>query len=325
MGAKKVILIFTGGTIIKDIHKVYDSTCPSQSGELCLAMEALSQLDQSIEIEVTSFSKVPGPQMTVDMLLELKQRILQRLKRKDITGIVIAAGTDTLEESSYFIDLSIQSMLPVVFVGAMRKATDLGYDGASNLKAAIQVASSEKAQGKGVLVMLNDEIHFAAEVVKTHSAALHSFQSPYGPAGLIDGSEVILLRNRNYIQSIHTNQVERRVDLITAAFDMDDRLLRAAVATGAKGIVIEGMGTGTMPQAMIEGLFEACSKGVIVVVVSRCHRGSVSQENSALPPDVIMGGDMNGLKARIKLMLALGKTQDFGTIKALFTERVYHL
>ena len=220
----------------------------------------------------------------------------------------------------------------MVVVGSMRNVSELGYDGASNLAAALITARSEKAKNKGVLVVLNNEVNLASEVVKTNTTSLDTFQSPYGTFGIVDANDLILYRNSAYRQHIDTDVAERRVDLIKAALDMDDRFIKSSVDSGAIGIIIEGMGRGNLPLKMLEGVKYALSKNVIVIIVSRCGAGRVfesygyeggGKELSDL--GAIMGGESRGLKARIKLMLALGKTRDKAVISALFKEEDYML
>ncbi|WP_069998100.1 asparaginase [Cellulosilyticum sp. I15G10I2] len=330
MHKKKVCIIFTGGTISMNLDKEIGAAVPALSGEQVLAL--ISNQNQDIEIKVINFCNIPGPHITIDKLLELKKLIKNTLDQEDISGVVVTTGTDTLEESAYFIDLTIKHTKPVVFVGAMRNVSELGYDGASNLAAGIQVAVSPKTKEKGVLVVLDDDINLASEVAKTNTSSLDTFQSPYGPVGIIDTHELIIYRHCAYKQYIDTDSVERRVDLIKATLDMDDRFIRSSVDSGAVGIVIEGMGRGNVPLKMLEGIKYALNKGVIVVIVSRCSSGRVFESygyegggKELVDLGVVMGGDMRGLKARIKLMLALGKTKDINILKALFKEQDYAL
>jgi len=326
----KVCIIFTGGTISMDLDKEIGAAVPALSGEQILSM--VSNKDKLSEIEVVDFCKIPGPHMTIDKLLELKKRIQEILNREDISGVIVTHGTDTLEETAYFLDLTLKHEKPIVVVGSMRNISELGYDGPSNLAAGICVATSDKAKNKGVLVVLNNEVNLASEVVKTNTSSLDTFKSPYGTFGMVDENELIIYRNCTYRQYISTDVVERRVDIIQAALDMDARFIKSSVDSGAIGLIIEGMGRGNLPLKMLEGVKYALSKNVIVIIVSRCGSGRVfgsygyeggGKELSDI--GAIMGGEMRGLKARIKLMLALGKTRDKNVIKALFKQEDYTL
>ena len=321
----KVCIIFTGGTISMTVDPEIGAAIPTLSGEQILSM--VSNIDKIADIEVINFCEIPGPHMTVEQLLERKGLIKKTLERQDITGVIVTHGTDTLEETAYFLDLTIRHHKPVVVVGAMRSSSELGYDGSSNLAAAVCTAISPQAIDKGVLVVLNNEVNIASEVTKTNTLSLNTFQSPYGPLGIIDTNALIIYRGIAYRQHIDTNSVERRVDLIKAVLDMDDRFLRLAVDAGAKGLIIEAMGRGNLPIKVCEGVKYALDKGVVVVIVSRCNSGRVfesygyeggGKELSDL--GAIMGCEMRGPKARIKLMLALSKTNDPNEIKQLFTE-----
>ena len=325
MQKPKVCIIFTGGTISMTVDPDIGAAIPTLSGEQILAM--VSNIDKIADIEIVNFCEIPGPHMTFEKLLELKQMIKQTLDRQDITGVIVTHGTDTLEETAYFLDLTSRHHKPVVVVGAMRSSSELGYDGSSNLAAAVCTAISPEAIDKGVLVVLNNEVNIASEVTKTNTLSLNTFQSPYGPLGIIDTNELILYRNIAYRQHIDTNSIERCVDLIKAVLDMDDRFIKLAVDAGARGIVVEAMGRGNLPLKVAEGVKYALSKGVVVVIVSRCNSGRVfvsygykggGKELADL--GAIMGGEMRGPKARIKLMLALSKTNDIEEIRRLFGE-----
>lgn len=325
MNKPKVCIIFTGGTISMTVDEEIGAAIPTLSGEQILSM--VSNIDKIANIEVVNFCEIPGPHMSIDKLMELKNLIKQTLDRQDITGVIVTHGTDTLEETAYFLDLTIRHHKPVVVVGAMRSSSELGYDGSSNLAAAVCTAISPQAIDKGVLVVLNNEVNIASEVTKTNTLSLNTFQSPYGPLGIIDTNDLIIYRNIAYRQHIDTNKVERRVDLIKAVLDMDDRFIRMSVDAGAKGIIVEAMGRGNLPLKMLEGIKYALGKKVIVVIVSRCSSGRVfesygyeggGKELSDL--GAIMGGEMRGPKARLKLMLALGKTDDLDEIRATFKE-----
>lgn len=330
MNKPKVCIIFTGGTISMTVDDQIGAAIPTLSGEQILSM--VSNIDKLADIEVINFCEIPGPHMTINKLFELKQLIKEKLDDEKITGVIVTHGTDTLEETAYFLDLTLNHSKPVVVVGAMRNSSELGYDGSSNLAAAVCTAISEKAINRGVLVVLNNEVNLASEVTKTNTLSLNTFQSAYGPLGIIDTNDLILYRDIAYRQHIDTDVVERRVDLIKAVIDMDDRFIRAAVDLGAVGLVVEAMGRGNVSLKMFEGIRYAIEKGVIVVIVSRCGSGRVYESygyeggGKALSDlGAIMGGDMRGPKARLKLMLALGKTKDKEVIRNLFKEEAYTL
>ncbi|OON97861.1 MAG: L-asparaginase [Epulopiscium sp. Nele67-Bin005] len=323
MKKPKICIIFTGGTISMTVDKNIGAAIPSLSGEEILSK--VSNIDKIADIEVYNFSEIPSPHMTIDKLLELREIIMKKLTGDEFDGLVVTHGTDSLEETAYFLDLTVKHWKPIVVVGAMRNSSELGYDGASNLASGVCTATSKHAIDKGVLVVLNNEVNLASEVTKTNTLSLNTFRSPYGPIGIVDTNELILYRNSSSPQFIYTDDVERNVELIKTVIDMDDKLLRFAVDTGTKGIVIEAMGRGNLPLKIFEGVKYALSKGVIIVIVSRCGAGRVFESygyegsgKELVELGAIMGGEMQGVKARIKLMVALGAGFNQEEIKELF-------
>lgn len=327
---KKVAIVFTGGTISMTVDEKIGAAIPSLSGEQIMSM--VTNIDKLADIEVINFAEIPGPHMTPEKMMELKHVVKDLLNREDLSGVIVTHGTDSLEETAYFLDLTVSTEKVLVITGAMKSSDELGYDGASNLAAAVCTAISDKAKGKGGLLVMNNEVNLASEATKTNTMTLDTFKSlSYGPLGIIDGNELILSRNIVYRQNIETDIVECNVDLIKACAGMDDRLIKLSVNSGSKGLVIEAMGRGNIPPKMYEGVKYAREKGIPVVVVSRCHTGRVFDSYGYLGSGrdlrnlgCIFGGDLPGQKARIKLMLALGKTNDLNEIKDYFEEGIYY-
>lgn len=325
----KVAIIFTGGTISMTVDEKIGAAIPTLTGKQILSM--VSNIDKLSDIEVIEYAEIPGPHMTIDRLLEIKGIINSLASRDDISGIIITHGTDSLEETAYFLDLTINTPKPVVIVGAMRNSSELGYDGPSNLAAAVCTAISPKAMNKGVLVVLNNEVNLAREVTKTNTLSLNTFKSPYGPMGTIDTNDLIVHRDIVLKQFIDTDKIERKVYLIKSCLDMDDLLINCAIEADAKGIVIEAMGRGNVPPAFLVGLNKALKKNIVVVIVSRCPSGRVMESygyvgggKELASMGVILGGELTGQKARIKLMVALGKTDDHSEIKHMFEDEMYN-
>lgn len=325
MKKAKVAIIFTGGTISMAVDEKIGAAIPSLSGHEILSM--VSNIDKLAEIEVVEYGEYPGPHMDVDRLMEVREITKNLLSREEISGVIITHGTDSLEETAYFLDLTINSLKPVIVVGAMRSSSELGYDGPSNLAAAVCTAISPKARAKGVLVVLNNEVNAAREVTKMNTLSLNTFTSPYGLIGSIDTNDLILHRSSVYREYINTEIIEKRVVIIKAYLGMDSVLIDAAVQAGMKGIVIEAMGRGNLPPNALSGLKNALKNKVVVVVVSRCPSGRVMESygyhgggKELSDMGVILGGDHTGQKARIKLMVALGKTSDFNEIKEIFVK-----
>ncbi len=325
----KVAVIFTGGTISMKIDPRISAAIPALSSEEIMSM--VTNIDKYADIEIVNFARIPGPHMTPQRMMELSKLVKKLVKRDDITGIVITHGTDSLEETAYLLDLTINSQKPIIIVGAMRNSSELGYDGSSNLSAAICTAISEQSKHKGVLIVMNNELNAASEVTKTHTLALDTFKSlEFGPLGIVDNDEAIFYREITKHIHIETETIEERVDLIKAVAGMDSRLIKFCVDSGSKGIVLEAMGRGNVPPMMVEGIEYAVSHGVVVVMVSRCPMGRVLDTygyegagRTLRNLGVILGGNLPGQKARIKLMLALSTTNDLKRIKTIFEKGFY--
>ena len=327
---KKVAVVFTGGTISMTIDPDLGAAIPSLSGEEILSLA--TNINKVATIEGHNFDEIPSPHMTFEKLMELKQYINRLLDREDICGVVVTHGTDSLEETAYFLDLVINNEKPVVVTGAMRSSSELGYDGSSNLSAAVCTAISDSARGKGVLVAMNNEVLMASEVTKIDTLALNTFQAPsHGSLGIIDCNQLVLLKDASKKTFIDTDKYEPKVALIKTGLDMGDDLIKFAADAGYKGIVIEGMGRGNIPPEAFEGIKYARKKGIQVVLVSRCLTGRVYDSYGYLGSGrdlknigCIFGGDLPGQKARIKLMLALGKTNDEQELKDIFEKGIYY-
>lgn len=330
MANKKVAVIFTGGTISMKIDPRISAAIPALSSEEIMSM--VTNIDKFADIEIVNFERIPGPHMTPKKMMELSQVVKELIKREDIDGIVITHGTDTLEETAFFLDLNIFSSKPIVIAGAMRNGSELGYDGPSNLASSICTVISEQAKNKGVLVVMNNEVNAASEVTKTHTLSLDTFKSlEFGPLGIVDNDEVIFYRSIVKHHHIATDSIEENVYLIKTYAGMDSSLIDFCVNNGAKGIVIEAMGRGNIPPMMVQGIENAISKGVKIVLVSRCPMGRVLDSygydgggKKLRDLGVIFGGSLNGQKARVKLMLALSATTDFDKVKEIF-EKDYYL
>lgn len=326
---KRVALIFTGGTISMQTDAVTGAAVPVLSGEQILAIAP--GINELADLEICNFAKVPGPHMTPDMMLDLAREVKNMLARDEICGAVITHGTDTLEETAYFLDLIIDNAKPVAVVGAMRSSSELGWDGPPNLTAAVRTVTCEAARGLGVLVVLNDEINAASEVIKTHTESLGTFQSPdFGLLGIVDKDRVLILRRPAFQERIETTTVDTHVDIIKMAAGSDDRLIRYAVDSGAHGLIIEALGRGNIPLYALPGIEYAASCGLPVVIVSRCLRGRVLDDygykgggHELRQLGAILGGWLSGQKARIKLMLALGLTRDLKEIRKIFEQNFY--
>jgi L-asparaginase len=326
---KKVAVIFNGGTISMTVDPRIKAAVPTLSGEEIMSM--VTGIENYADIESYTFSNLPGPHVTPDLMMDLSKYIKTFLCREDICGVVVTHGTDSLEETAYLLHLTIDDPKPVIVTGSMRNSSELGYDGPANLSASICTAISEEARNRGVLVCLNDELNCASEVTKSHSMHLNTFQSPeFGPIGIIDNNEAIFYRDSLKKEHILTEKIDTRVDLIKVCAGMDSKLIDFCVEQGAKGLIIEAMGRGNIPPVMAEGVKKAIEKGVAVIMVSRCFKGRVLDSygypgggKELRNAGVIFGDRLPGQKARIKLMLALAKTTDINEIKYIFESGIY--
>jgi L-asparaginase len=327
----RVRLVATGGTI------------SNRAGGRLTAEElvqSIPDLGRYVRAEAEQFSNVASSQLTLDQWLQLSRR-LNELFRRDagLAGVVVTSGTDTLEELAYFLDLTVRDDRPVVVVGSMRNPSTLGYEGAANLLEGFRVAADPAARGKGVLVVLNDEINAAREVTKTDALRLQTFQSrPYGILGVVDRDRVVFYRTSTRRHTAHSEfDVSRiqslpRVDVFLVYQDAPGDLIKAAVDLGAKGIVIAGAGAGATSGTESEGIGYAAGKGVVIVIGTRTGSGRIAArpprpapaagrgQEEAPRPTRIAAEDLAPVKARILLMLALATTSDPAEIQRMFTE-----
>lgn len=327
---KKVAVVFNGGTISMKVDPRLHAAVPTLRGEEIMAL--VTGIEGFAKIEPFNFSNFPSPHMTPEKMLELSRFVQNILDRDDIAGVVVTHGTDTLEETAYFLDLTIRSNKPVVFTGAMRNGSELGYDGPANLAASICVAISDEAIGKGVLVCFNDEVYYASEVTKVNTMSLNAFRSPdLGHIGIVDSNETIFYRESIKRQHFDIKRIESRIGLIKCAVGMDSAIIDFYISQGARGIVIEGTGRGNIPPMMVDGVTRAIEKNIPVIVVSRCIEGRVRDTygyagggKELRNIGVIFGDNLPGQKARIKLMVALSYTDDMNEIRKVFEKGLYH-
>jgi L-asparaginase len=320
---KKVVIITTGGTIaMKRNSPMVGGAVPMLKGEDFLAQLPRSGIDLAFE----EFSTLPSSHLTPTQALELGQQIESALLAPDVDGVVITHGTDTLEETAYLIDLTVNSTKPVVFTGAMRTATTVGYDGMLNLAAAIRVAAANEARDMGALVVFNETIFAASEAQKTHSQAANAFEAPgSGSLGRIEGDRVWMYHRAPRRLYIPCSRLEEMVDLIKIGQGAEDRMLRHSIEDGVAGVVIEAFGSGRVPPWWLPVISEAIAQRTVVVIASRCGAGSLHDEYGYVGAfhdlqrlGVLFAHNLSGVKARIKLMVALGAARKPGELKAWF-------
>lgn len=325
----KVAIIFTGGTISMKIDPRIHAAIPALTSEEIISM--VTNIENFSEIEVINYANIPSPHITPSMMMEIANLVKQTIARDDITGVIVTHGTDTLEETAYLLDLIIKTNKPIVVVGAMRNSSELGYDGSSNLSAALCTAISNRARNKGVLVVMNNEVNAASEVTKTNTLSLDTFKSPeFGPLGIVDNDEVIFYRDMVSHKFIDTDIIEEKVALIKSVPGMESDILDFYINSGYKGIVIEALGRGNLPPQMVPGIKRAINQNIPVVMVSRCPTGRVLDSygyegggKHLRELGVIFGGNLPGQKIRIKLMLALGLTNNMDKIKEIIEQNLF--
>lgn len=321
-----IAIFFTGGTISMSIDPTMGGAAPALSGEEIVAR--VDGLSDVADFDIINFSRLPGPHVTPAKMLELAQAVNAELSKPHIDGVVITHGTDTLEETAYFLDLFLHSDKPVVFVGAMRNSSELSWDGPANLLAAVRVAADAQARGLGVVVAMSEKIVAANEVTKTHTESVDTFQSrDYGALGLIDKDRVIIARRPTEREHIATEKIEDRVETIKMVSGGDGKFITFALLQGTRALVLEGFGRGNIPPAYMPAVELAMHSHIPVVLTSRCSRGRVLDTyayegagKTLTNLGVILGGVLPSHKARIKLMLALGAGYSIAQIRQSFED-----
>ena len=324
-----IVVLATGGTIAgaagSDVQAGYTS---GQVGvEQLLA--AVPQAKKLAMMRGEQISNIGSQDMNDEVWLRLARRVNELAAMKDVDGIVITHGTDTIEETGYFLNLVVKSTKPVVLTAAMRPSTALSADGPLNFYNAVAVAANKEAAGKGVLVVINDWIHGARSLTKTSTTAVQTFLSPLqGLIGTVAYGTAEFYRGP---VGKHTTQSEfsldgvtslPRVDIIMAHENMDGVLLNAAAAAGARGVIVAGVGNGNMTASALEALAVLAKKGVIAVRSTRVAIGRVGR-NVEVDDDklgLIASDELNPQKARVLLRLALIKPRPVAEIQRLFTE-----
>jgi L-asparaginase len=267
--------------------------------------------------------------MNDEVWLKLATRVNQLAAMPDVAGIVITHGTDTIEETAYFLNLVVKSAKPVVLTAAMRPSTALSADGPLNFYNAVAVAANKEAPGRGVLVVINDWIQGAASLTKTSTTAVQTFMSPLrGLIGTVAYGEAEFYRGpvgKNTTASefsLDGVTTLPRVDIVMAHENMDGVLINAAAAAGARGLVIAGVGNGNMTQAAMDALAQLAKKGVVVVRSTRVLTGRVGRNVEVKDDDLnfVASLDLNPQKARVLLRVALTKTKDLKQIQRYFEE-----
>ena len=303
---KKILVLHTGGTI---------SMQADASGAVVTSsdnpMNHVSNPLEGIQVHALDFCNLPSPHIKPKHMLALYQKIKEEAANYD--GVVITHGTDTLEETAYFLDTMEVPHMPIVLTGAMRSSNELGSDGVYNYLSALRVASDDRAADKGVLVVMNDEIHAAKYVTKTHTTNVGTFQTPtHGPLGLITKREILYFKTAEPRVRFDLNHIQGLVPIISAYAGMTDELIDMLDLEQLDGLIIQAFGAGNIPKETAQKLESLLQKGIPVALVSRCFNGI------AEPVYAYQGGgvqlqkagvffvkELNAQKARLKLLIAL--------------------
>jgi L-asparaginase len=323
----RIVIVATGGTIAGAGASTTAAGYTSATLAVDTLIAAVPQLKDFADVSGIQVSSIGSQDMNDEVWMKLALEVGRLLAQPDVDGVVITHGTDTMEETAYFLNLVLKSDKPVVMTGSMRPATSLSADGPLNIYNAVGVASDRRARGMGVLVVANDDIHGARAITKRHTTDVQTFVSP--ETGLVG---VCLLNDREFTrppEREHTidtpftlvpNSRLPRVDVIYAHAGMAPDLIDAAVANGARGLVIAGVGDGNMTTPAMDAVKRAIAKGVVVVRASRVGEGIV-RRNIEVDDEVIgtvVAEELNPAKARVLLKLALTKTSDPKMVQQFF-------
>jgi L-asparaginase len=330
-GQKKanVVILATGGTIAGAAGTGVQSGYTSGQVTIDAMVNAVPDVMKIANIKGEQISNVGSQDMSFEIMLRLAKRISELTKGSDVDGIVITHGTDTMEETAYFLNLVTKTDKPIVLVGSMRPSTAVSADGPLNLYNAIAVAADTAARRRGVLLVMNDWIHSAQTLTKVSTTAVQTFMSPI--RGLIGTTAYGVNEYYRYPYSKYGGKSEfniegvtklPRVDIIYADVDMAEDLIDASVERGAKGIVIAGVGNGNMTKKALDACGRAVKKGVVVVRSSRVATGNVGRNVEVNDDEVgtIASSDLNPQKSRILLSVALLKNRSAQDIQRLFYE-----
>jgi L-asparaginase len=324
-GRPRIATLFTGGTISMVVDPVAGGNVPTLDGAAILARTP--GLDAIADIVPIDLGRTPASHFTFARLIEIAAEIRRRQADPAIDGVVVVQGTDTIEETAFLWDLILDRPEPVVVTGAMRSASEDGYDGPRNLRDAVAIAAARETRGEGVLVALAGTIEPADSVVKSHATALDTFRSLEAPPlGRVTDGRVLVDRLRGPRRHVDTARAAERIHLITAHLGSDGALLRAGLASGADGFVVEATGSGNTSAALLDAAAEAM-ESVPVVLTTRCPAGAAGT-GYAFPgggatwvrAGAILAGHLGGPKARVALALGIGAGLDRDGLRTLLAD-----
>ena len=322
-----IVILATGGTIAGSAESATQAGYTSGQVGIETMIEAVPGIRELANITGEQIANVGSQDISVEIWLKLAKRINELLASDTVDGIVITHGTDTQEETAFFLNLVVKSNKPVVTTGSMRPSTAVSAEGPLNLYNAVAVAANPESVGHGVMVVMNDQIHSPHAVTKTNTTSVQTFMSPmHGLLGAVLYGRLEFYRKPHSLYTLDSEfDVEGvtelpRVDIIYACADMSPDLIDLSVNAGAKGIVIAGVGNGNMTAATLEAAKRAADKGIVVVRSTRVPTGYVLR-NAEVNDDeynTIASDELNAQKSRVLLMLALLKERDMYNIQELF-------
>jgi L-asparaginase len=318
-------VISTGGTIAMKIDPVKNAPVPALSGEDLLA--GIPELTQVARVRVESPFNIPSDHIDPERWVSLHQSVARVLASDEVAGVVVTHGTDTMEETAYFLDLTVPGDKPVVLTGAQRNASERDSDGPRNLLNAVRLCVLPEARGHGVMIAMNGQVNAAREATKTHTSDVETFKSgDFGFLGVVDQDRVVFSRAPTRRQHIPLKGGPLpRVDIVPMYAGADGALLRAAVAAGAKGVVVQALGWGNTNVPLYEAVKAAVGRGVVVVISTRVPNGRVlpvygfqGGGRTLMEAGAVFADNLSPQKARILLMLALQDTAKPAEIQQLF-------
>ena len=323
----RVVIVATGGTIAGSAESTTAAGYKSGAVAVDVLIAAVPQMKSFADVRGVQVASIGSQDMNDEVWLKLAAEVNRLAAQADVDGIAITHGTDTMEETAYFLNLVVKTDKPVVLTGSMRPSTSLSADGPLNIYNAVGVASDARAKGRGVLVVANDDIHGARAITKRHTTDVQTFTSP--EAGLIgvclfDSRDFVRMPARAHTTStpfkVAVGQALPRVDIIYAHAGMSPDLIDAAVANGAKGIIVAGVGDGNMTTPALDAVRRAIAKNVVVVRSTRVGEGIV-RRNIEVSDDklgTVASMELVPGKARVLLKLALTQTSDVKKIQEYF-------
>lgn len=327
MNGSVIQIITTGGTIASRIDPKTGGAVPAVTASELVAMSPAVK-KYAGEIRVHDFGLYQSWNLGPDLMARIADAVIGALGGDDVAGVVVTHGTDTMEETAFALDLLVDSPKPVVITGAMRNASDAGFDGPRNIVGAVRVATDPSSRGRGTLLVLNEEIHAARFVTKKHTTALMPYASPdTGAVGIIDDRGVWYRWKPEPLPHLSKRRAEMNVHLVKMAAGADDLMLRALLEARVAGVVLEAGGAGNVCDVWHDSIAKFIARGTPVVLVSRCGGGRIvpvyggpGGGRTLHEMGIIDGGWLNGQKARVALSLALGNGMGVEEIRAFFAE-----